>query len=372
MVEETLACIEEENIKYLQAGQISKFIFPMEREMAHEKNVCHLIVRLFIIAITPNNNVLYLVQKRSKNKRSYPEYFTDSASGHVNFQKDLDLEGIKKNALRELEEEFGIHLDAVKKIIFHCLELEYNGLTKEIAYIFYGLVEHDVNLLPDPNEVEREGSKFYTKTELLELFKKEKSIESPKKIWLELLNADILELFERKQIVNNKNNVALFIGRFQPLHHGHIHVIKNILKFHKKIKIGIGSAQTSHTKNDPFTCLERKQFIIATMEKRNIKPERYEILEIEDIYDAEKWVDHVVSIIGNFKVIFSNSDWVRQLFKNKGYKLGKKLVIFKRKYNASNIRKAISRDDNKWTSLVPKEVSTLIKKFGGIERIKSL
>ena len=35
--EEILACIKDEDIKYLQSGQISKYIFPLERRKAHNK-----------------------------------------------------------------------------------------------------------------------------------------------------------------------------------------------------------------------------------------------------------------------------------------------------------------------------------------------
>ena len=83
-------------------------------------------------------------------------------------------------------------------------------------------------------------------------------------------------------------------------------------------------------------------------------------------------MDHVVSIVGDFNVIYSNSDWVRQLFQNKGYTLGKKLGIFKKKFNGSNVRKLISRENKNWTTLVPKEVVNLINEVNGIERINSL
>ena len=80
----------------------------------------------------------------------------------------------------------------------------------------------------------------------------------------------------------------------------------------------------------------------------------------------------MVSIVGDFDIIYSNSDWVRQLFQNKSYLVGKKLGIFKKKYNASNVRKLISKEKKKWTNLVPKEIANLMKEFKGIERIQSL
>ena len=373
MKKEIVACIDDKNIKYLHSGQISRYIWPMEREEAHRKKISHLIVRFFVLSINSKKDVLYLVQKRGKNKRSYPGYFTDSASGHVIYKKNLTLAGIKQNALRELEEEFGISPTSVKNVKFHELNVEEDNQTTEIAYIFFGLVYPNVKLIPDPKELDIKQSKFYKKEALERILRESKTVDHSKDIWSTLLASDINTLFKTTHNKSNqKRDNAFFIGRFQPLHHGHVHVIKNMLKLHDKIKIGIGSSQLSNTKNDPFTSGEREQFIKAMLRKRNINPTRYEIVEVPDIFDASRWVPHVISIVGDIDVIYSNSDWVRELFLRNGYRLGKKLAIFKKKYNGTNIRKLICRNDKNWAKLVPKEVVVLIKKFHGIERIKTL
>ena len=76
------------------------------------------------------------------------------------------------------------------------------------------------------------------------------------------------------------------------------------------------------------------------------------------------------SIVGEFDIVYSNSDWVRQLFQRNGINIGEKLVIFKNKFNGSHIRKLMIKDDKGWERLIPKEVVNLINKFDGIERIK--
>ena len=374
MEKEILACIEDENIKYLHSGQISKYVFPLERTDAHKKGVSHLIIRFFIMAITPDNETVYLVQKRGKNKKSYPEFYTDSASGHIIYRPNLEFNDIKENAIRELEEEFGIPRNSINKIIFHDLNTEQDNYTKEIAYIFFGLVDYSVKLKPNFEELEIKESRFYSKKELENILRNEKSVDYSKEIWNYLIQMDVISLFEINQNLkkHGSQDVALFIGRWQPLHHGHIYVIHRILESHKKLKIGIGSSQLSKTKNDPFTSEERIKFINTAFEKRKISKNKYEIYEIPDIFNAQKWVDHVVSIVGDFDIIYSNSDWVRQLFQNKNYLVGKKLGIFKKKYNASNVRKLISKEKKNWTNLVPKEIANLIKEFKGIERIQSL
>ncbi len=369
MEEEILACIRYDNIKYLHSGQISKYIFPIKRKEAHLKKLCHLITRFFIISENPEGEILFLVQKRGKRKEPFPEYFTDSSSGHVIWSRNLNLNEIKKNAIRELEEEFGIPPKAIKKMVFYNLFVEED----EVAYVFFGIIDSSIDLEPDSKELDVKDSKFYNRTEFESLLENEKNIEITKKIWKKLIDTDIKSLFKKDngQVESKKKEIALFIGRFQPLHHGHIYVLKNILKSYKKVKIGIGSSQLSNTINDPFTSEERKKFIKVALDKRRISSKQFEIYEIPDIFNAKKWVDHVISIVGEFNSVFSNSQWVRELFFNKEIKVTKKATIFNKKYNGNNIRNLILRNNKKWRTLVPKEVVELIEEFNGINRIKS-
>ncbi|MFX0075362.1 MAG: nicotinamide-nucleotide adenylyltransferase [Candidatus Hermodarchaeota archaeon] len=376
MSEEIVACILDKNIKFLHSGQVAKYIFPMDRETAHQKEITHLIVRFFVVSFTPQNQILYLVQKRSKSKEVFPNYFTDSASGHVLYKRNLRLGDIKNNVKRELEEEFGINPKFIEKIIFFDLITEKERKSTEIDYVFLGLIKHNVDIYPNPAELESNESRFYTKPELLNLLRNKKVIDVSKKIWLQLLDMDLRAKFglkiKKPDQKPSSKDIALFIGRFQPLHHGHIYILTKILKSYKKLKIGIGSSQLSKIKSDPFTFEERLSFLSSAFKKRGIPPERYEIFPIPDIFSVSKWVDHVIGIVGEFDTIFSNSDWVRQLFQNKGISVGEKIEIFKKKYNGSNIRKLIGRDNKNWKSLVPKEIATLIEDYNGIELIKTL
>jgi nicotinamide-nucleotide adenylyltransferase len=374
MAKEILACIANEDIKYLHSGQISKHIFPMERNEAHEKNISHLIVRLF--AVSKNNGAYkFLIQKRSSNKTGFPNYFTDSASGHVTFKNNLTLNDIKKEVIRELEEEFGISANSIDKLIFYDLNAEKHKENTEVAYIFIGLINKDVILKPDPIELDVNHSRFYNRTELIALLKNEKYIDYSKNIWDTLTKIDLNKFFSQTNKNSGskkpKDQTALLIGRFQPLHHGHIYILRSMLKKYPNIKIGIGSSQAKNTFSNPFSGEERIQFIKSALKVRNIPLDRVKIYEIPDIFNANKWVEHVVSLVGEFDIVYANSDWVRQLFNNKGYMLGKKTGIFKKKYNGSNIRKLINKNKKEWSRLVPKEVSDLIIKFNGIDRIKN-
>ncbi|MEM3715338.1 MAG: adenylyltransferase/cytidyltransferase family protein, partial [Nitrososphaeria archaeon] len=55
---------------------------------------------------------------------------------------------------------------------------------------------------------------------------------------------------------------AVYIGRFQPFHNGHYAALKWILEKEKSpIILCIGSAQYSHTVENPFTAGERIEMI---------------------------------------------------------------------------------------------------------------
>jgi len=372
MEKEIIACIKDSDIKYLHSGQISKHIFPMEREEAHKKKISHLIIRFFVVSFSPEGEPFFLVQKRSSQKKTFPQYFTDSASGHVLYRKNISMNHIKEDAKRELEEEFGINSKLVKKIHFYNLKTEEHDAINEISYIFIGEVNYNVSLTPDPNEVEVKFSHFYSKSELSEILKEKDIVDYSKSIWKDLVKMDLKQLFYERKINLNNLSRALIVGRFQPLHHGHVYVLKRIFEIHENVKIGIGSSQLSNIYTDPFSDAERKDFIIAALRKRDISPNRYEIFSIPDIFNAQKWVDHVISIVGDFDVVYSNSDWVRQLFKKRGFALGNKIEIFKNKFNGTTIRKLIATKNDDWRKLVPKEVQNIMISNDGLKRIQKL
>ncbi|MGA3854978.1 adenylyltransferase/cytidyltransferase family protein, partial [Bacillus pumilus] len=58
---------------------------------------------------------------------------------------------------------------------------------------------------------------------------------------------------------------GFIIGRFQPFHKGHLEVIKKIAEEVDEIIIGIGSAQKSHTLENPFTAGERILMITQSL-----------------------------------------------------------------------------------------------------------
>jgi nicotinamide-nucleotide adenylyltransferase len=162
---------------------------------------------------------------------------------------------------------------------------------------------------------------------------------------------------------------ALYIGRFQPFHNGHIQIIKEASKKYSEVIIGIGSSQYGHTIDNPFTNDERKIMIEKSL--KNIGVKNYKIVLIPDIHNPPKWIDHVLSIISDFDEVITNNNFTKQLFSKKGY-ITKQTPLYNiENYSGKLIRDKI-KNDEAWEDLVPLEVSKIIKKINGENRIKQL
>lgn len=97
----------------------------------------------------------------------------------------------------------------------------------------------------------------------------------------------------------NKYDILVFIGRFEPLHIGHIDVINRALSLADHVIILIGSANQPRTPKNPFTFEERKRMIYDAYATSDRK---YDIL-IEPLHDQkyndQKWAAGVQEAVTN-------------------------------------------------------------------------
>jgi nicotinamide-nucleotide adenylyltransferase len=161
----------------------------------------------------------------------------------------------------------------------------------------------------------------------------------------------------------------LIIGRFQPFHNGHLKVISKISKECDLIIIGIGSAQHSHTLDNPFTAGERYLMISRTLDSEGISD--YYTVPIVDVNRNALWVAHVESLLPPFDIVYTNNPLTKQLFRERGYKVKGIKLFDRKKYSSTGIRKRMIAGKS-WQDLVPKEVAKTIKEINGVERLKQL
>jgi nicotinamide-nucleotide adenylyltransferase len=154
---------------------------------------------------------------------------------------------------------------------------------------------------------------------------------------------------------------ALFIGRFQPFHKGHLEAVKQILKQHSLIYIGIGGTSGL---NNPFTIEERAEMIKNAMKAEKIK--NYKIIAIHDTGNDIAWIKELNSLCPDFDVAYTGNKWTAGCIK----KMGKKVKKMKRYFglHATGIRKKIKENKN-WEKYVPKAVAKYLKKIKAEKRL---
>lgn len=164
-------------------------------------------------------------------------------------------------------------------------------------------------------------------------------------------------------------NDALVIGRFQPLHNGHLEVIRKVASECDRVIIGIGSAQLSHNAENPFTAGERYLMISETLKAEGIL--NASIVPIEDLNRYSVWVSHVVSMCPPFSVVYSNNGVTRRLFREAGFEVRDSPLYNRREFSGTEVRQRLLSGGD-WKALVPEKVADVIEEIDGVSRIKEI
>lgn len=163
---------------------------------------------------------------------------------------------------------------------------------------------------------------------------------------------------------------GLFIGRFQPLHLGHVSIIGSALEQVDELIIGIGSAECSYTPKDPFTAGERVEMLLRASAEMGWKG-RIIPIPVRDVNRYSIWVSHVVSLCPDFDVVFSNNPLTIRLFKDAGFKVKSTKLVDREHYSGTSIRRVMI-EDGKWKDTVPGSTYDLIIGIGGLQRMKEI
>lgn len=164
---------------------------------------------------------------------------------------------------------------------------------------------------------------------------------------------------------------VLFIGRFQPLHKGHAHVLEEIFAREDRVFIVIGSAEASFTPTNPFTAGERIQMILGVLDSFDIPCSRYLIVPIPDIHNYSLWVQHIIQYLPPFGEVYTGSETVRKLFSERGLPVTMIAHHRRKVLSGTEVRLRLQKGKD-WKAIVPPIVVKLLEKIGGVKRIKSL
>ncbi|MBS0466856.1 MAG: bifunctional nicotinamide-nucleotide adenylyltransferase/Nudix hydroxylase [Proteobacteria bacterium] len=107
-------------------------------------------------------------------------------------------------------------------------------------------------------------------------------------------------------------DAAVLIGRFQPVHNGHLALLREALAQARQAIVVLGSAFQARTPKNPFTWQERADMLRAALPEA--ERARLTVLPIRDYYDEPRWAEAVrqavarvtpaqasVALVGHFK-----------------------------------------------------------------------
>ncbi|HNX40400.1 MAG TPA: nicotinamide-nucleotide adenylyltransferase [Methanothrix sp.] len=160
---------------------------------------------------------------------------------------------------------------------------------------------------------------------------------------------------------------GLYIGRFQPYHLGHKAVLEKIAEEVDEIVIVIGSAQESHSTENPFTGGERMEMIHCAIEESRLQGRCY-VAPLEDVKRNSMWVAHMQSMVPRFDAVYSNNPLVIRLVSEAGIEIRRPPMYQRELYSGTAIRKLMVQGGN-WRALVPVAVANFIEETGVVERL---
>ncbi len=165
---------------------------------------------------------------------------------------------------------------------------------------------------------------------------------------------------------------ALFVGRFQPLHLGHIKAILEISKKYEVIVV-VGSAQESYTVKNPFTAGERAEMLIN---EKNFKGLNLNVIPVIDINNHAIWVKYIISLLPKFDIVYTQNPLTKILFEKEKFKVAAQEIYtneYGKIYSGTDVRNEISnRHEDVWKNMVSADTYKFIKMIGGDERLINL
>jgi len=166
-------------------------------------------------------------------------------------------------------------------------------------------------------------------------------------------------------------NTGLYVGRFQPFHLGHLEAVRYVLAQVSEVVIVVGSAQDSHTLENPFTAGERITMIRLALREAKIDSNRYTVLPLPDAEFHKVWVAHLLSQTPSFDEVFTNEPLTGRLLKEAGMRVEKIPMFNRASYTATEVRRRILEKED-WESLLPKSVAEYVRRISGEERMREI
>ena len=160
------------------------------------------------------------------------------------------------------------------------------------------------------------------------------------------------------------------VGRFQPLHKGHVEAIEFAKNNSDKLYIIVGSAEKSNQKRNPFSFEERKRMIELAINEKELQ-DNISIVPINDANNHTEWISSIKNTIGEYNLIFTNDELTERLFKKEEKEVINVPLIERKVLSATEVRNRLELD-KEWKSLVIPEIADYLTEINAVERMRSI
>lgn len=154
-------------------------------------------------------------------------------------------------------------------------------------------------------------------------------------------------------------NKGLVLGRFQPLHMGHLSLFEAVIDNNEELIICIGSSNEKRTKENPYSSAEREKMIKSVLFNYKCN---YKIFKIPDINNNELYVSHLESLVPAFDKVYSGNELVKELFEKAKYNVIVPNLINREAWQGASIRQ-VMMDGGDWEMDVPASVAEIISEI---------
>lgn len=155
------------------------------------------------------------------------------------------------------------------------------------------------------------------------------------------------------------SKIALFMGRFQPFHNGHLMVLRRALGVSESVVIAIGSVNLVDL-NNPLSYDERVRIIESVVSEEHIAKRITKIVGVKDYPDDKRWAREVISQAGEFDIVVGNNDWTNDVLEAEGYEILRTEMFDRDQLEGAKIRELYKRGDKEWVSRVPGYLVSMI------------
>jgi Nicotinamide mononucleotide adenylyltransferase len=143
------------------------------------------------------------------------------------------------------------------------------------------------------------------------------------------------------------------------------------LKEVDEVIIAVGSAQFNYILKDPFTAGERIWMIREALREGGVDLSRIVTVPIPNVENNLEWLGRVKSYTPPFQVVYTGNPFVALLFKEAGHEVRQQPMYHRERYSSTRVRELMLKGDPLWEELVPRSVAEIIKKIGGVERLRT-